>query len=348
MHRRVVRGEHVLDHRHLLRTRGLVFHGLQGVRIVRHFLQVFGALVARDIIVQTVVVRAQALDVVVRGFEHRVRDEHDGHAVAGFELGNFRTLFVQEVGRDVHRHLRVQRARAFLRCFLLQDAQHLQGAAFRVADDAHAVAARAGDVVAFGQGGAQALARELHQAKTADAADLDAGSVRADGVPEALLDFALVAGLFHVDEVDHDEAAQVAKAHLARDFLSGFNVGLHRRFFNVGAAGGAGGVDVHGDKGLRVVDHNGAARGKRHRARVGGLDLVLNLKAREKRRLFAIALHAAHHVGHDVRHELAGLLVDVVRVDENFADVGLEVVADRANDEVALFDDEKGRRVRAL
>ena len=96
-----------------------------------------------------------------------------------------------------------------------------------------------------------------------------------------------------------------------------------------------------------MVDHDGAARGQRHGARVGRFDLVLDLKAREKRRFFTVALDAGDHVGHDVRHELTGLIVDVVRVDENFADVGLEVVADGADDEVAFLNDEEGRGIGA-
>ena len=41
-------------------------------------------------------------------------------------------------------------------------------------------------------------------------------------------------------------------------------------------------------------------------------------------------------------HELARLLIDVVSVDQDFADVGLKVVADRANDEAAFLIDEEG------
>ena len=66
-----------------------------------------------------------------------------------------------------------------------------------------------------------------------------------------------------------------------------------------------------------------------HRAAVGRFDLLLDLEAREERDVVVVALDAVHHVGHDVRHELAGLLVDFVRIDEDFADFGLEVVADR-------------------
>ena len=69
---------------------------------------------------------------------------------------------------------------------------------------------------------AQALARQFHQAEARDLAELHAGAVVAQRVAQAVLDFALVLGALHVDEVDDDQAAQVAQAQLARDFVGGF------------------------------------------------------------------------------------------------------------------------------
>jgi hypothetical protein len=130
--------------------------------------------------------------------------------------------------------------------------------------------------------GLQALAAHFHQAELADGAELHAGAVLAQGVAQAVFHFAAVLGLFHVDEVDHDQAAQVAQAHLAGHFVGGFQVGAGRGFLDVAALDGAGRVHVHGDQGFGVVDHDGAARGQGHGARVGRLDLVLDLEAREQ------------------------------------------------------------------
>ena len=348
MHRGGFAFNDVLDHRNLLRTRGLVLLGLLRVRVVRLRLDLLDEVEARHVRLEALVVLTDALDVVVRRLEEGVRDEDDRDAVARLELGDVVALFVQEEGRHVNGHLSLDGARAFLHRLLLEDAQDLDGRGLGVADDADAVAARAGDVVAFGERGAQALARELHQAEAADLGDLHAGAVVADRVLEALLDGALVLGLGHVDEVDHDEAAQVAQTHLAGHFIGGFAVGAEGRVLDVGAAGGARRVDVDRDERLRVVDHDRAARGKRNRAGVGRLDLLLDLEAREERDVVAVALDAVHHVGHHVRHELAGLLVDLVGVDEDLADLGLEVVADRAHDEVGFLNDEEGRRIEAL
>jgi hypothetical protein len=96
-----------------------------------------------------------------------------------------------------------------------------------------------------------------------------------------------------------------------------------------------------GDESFRVVDDDGAARGQRHLPRVGGLDLVLDLKAREERDVVLVELHAMHGGRHHMAHELLRLLVDRFGVDQELADVRMEVVADRADDEARLLVDEE-------
>jgi hypothetical protein len=62
---------------------------------------------------------------------------------------------------------------------------------------------------------------------------------------------------------------------------------------SMSAPGWRAGVDVDGDQRLGVVDHDGAAGGQADLARVGRLDLVLDLEAREQRHVVVVALHAA-------------------------------------------------------
>ncbi|CUI79887.1 Uncharacterised protein [Achromobacter xylosoxidans] len=296
---------------------------------------------------QARIVVAQALDVVMRRFQVLVGDQHQVDLQAGFHLGDVGALFVQQVGRHVDRHLGVDRRGVFLHGFFLQQAQDVQGAGFGVADHAGAVAARAGDVRAFVQGRTQALARQFHQAEARDLAHLDAGAVEMEGVTQALFDGALVLAVFHVDEVDDDQAAQVAQAQLAGHFVGGFRVGPQGGFLDVGAAGRAGRVDVHGHQRFGVVDDDGAARGQLHRARVGRFDLVFDLEAREQRDVVAVALHALDVVRHHHAHERGGLVGDLVRVDQDLADLGREVIADGADDQAGFQVDQDGRGVVA-
>src|SRR5258707_12003111 len=75
---------------------------------------------------------------------------------------------------------------------------------------------------------------------------------------------------------------------------------------------------------------------------------MLDLEAREQRHVVAVALHPPDVVGHDVAHERHRLLEDRIGVDQDLADVGLEVVADGADDEAAFLVDQEGGRVEEL
>ena len=62
-----------------------------------------------------------------------------------------------------------------------------------------------------------------------DSADLDAGPVVLQAILEPLFDRPVVAVLLHVDEVDHDQAGEVAQPELPADFVRRFKIGLERR-----------------------------------------------------------------------------------------------------------------------
>jgi hypothetical protein len=136
--------------------------------------------------------------------------------------------------------------------------------------------------------GTQALARHFHQAELRDAAQLHAGTVELERVLQLVLDVALVLARRHVDEVDHHQAAKVAQAQLARDFLGRFQVGLERGFLDVAALGGARRVDVDRGQGFGLVDHQRAAGRQAHVALVGVLDLRFDLEAVEQRRVVGV------------------------------------------------------------
>jgi len=111
---------------------------------------------------------------------------------------------------------------------------------------------------------------------------------------------------------------------------------------DVAALDGARRVDVDGDQRLGVVDHDHAAGRQLHLAGVGRLDLVLDLEAAEQRRVVAVALDPGGVLGHHVRHELLGLVVDLVRVDQDVADVMVEVITDAADDQRRFLVDQEG------
>ena len=97
----------------------------------------------------------------------------------------------------------------------------------------------------------------------------------------------------HVDEVDDDQAADVADAQLAGDLVGRLEVGVERGGLDVAAARGARRVDVDRHQRLGVVDDDAAAGGQLHLVRVGRLDLALDLVAREQRDVVGVELELA-------------------------------------------------------
>ena len=61
-------------------------------------------------------------------------------------------------------------------------------------------------------------------------------------------------GSGHVDEVGDDNAAQIAQAQLARNGLSGFQVGFENRVFEIARTDISAGVHVHCGQGFGLVD----------------------------------------------------------------------------------------------
>src|SRR6185436_16862539 len=76
------------------------------------------------------------------------------------------------------------------------------------------------------------LARHLQKAEVTDAAYLDAGTVMAQRILEAVLHLAVVAPFLHVDEVDDDQPREVPELQLTGEFLGCFQVGLKRGFLD--------------------------------------------------------------------------------------------------------------------
>src|SRR5258706_3820001 len=343
-HRRRLRGGDALDYRLLALAFGF---GSLDARSLGLF-GALGELVARGHVLHLVqLVVLQALHLVVRRLEVGVGHQHEVHLQASLELLDLGALLVQQEGRNVDRYLHVHGAGVLFHRLFLDDAQDMQRRRFGAADEAGAAAARAVDVRSLFQRGLQPLAGKLHQAEARDLADLHAGAVVLERVAQAVLDFPLVALRLHVDEVDDDQAAEVAQAQLAGDLVGRLQVGAVGRLLDVAAFRRARRIDVDGDPRPGVVDDDRAAGGQSDAARIGALDLVLDLEAREERHVVAVQLHLADVARHHSLHERLRLLEDLLGVDQDLADVRLQVVTDRADHQARLEVDEE-RLLRLL
>ena len=76
-------------------------------------------------------------------------------------------------------------------------------------------------------------------------------------IAQTLFNFALIFCGLHVDEIDHDQSAQVSQSELSANFFSGLKVRSEGSLFDIGSTRRAGRVYVDCDECLGVVDHDG-------------------------------------------------------------------------------------------
>ena len=149
---------------------------------------------------------------------------------------------------------------------------------------------------------------------------------------------------FHVDEIDHDQAADVAQPQLPGDFLGGLQIGIAGGCFDVAAARAARRVDVDRDQRFGVVDDEAAAGRQGYLVRIRRFDLALDLIAREQRHRVLIELQLALRVRrHEPLHVLLRLLERFGLVNQAFADIVREIVAQAAGDRVAFLENQERR-----
>ena len=200
--------------------------------------------------------RLRTLQVVARRDEHR-------DAIGGLDGEQVVALLVENVEGDLAGAANREVLGLARDEVLLDRPQHGKAAGRDRADDAAALAMRAGARGSFEKARAQPLARHFEQAEVADVANLDARAVVLQRILQAALDVPVVALLLHVDEVDHDQAGQVTQTQLAGDLVGGLEVGLVGRVLDVVFARRLAGVDVDSDQRFGLVDHHVAARRQR-------------------------------------------------------------------------------------
>ena len=169
------------------------------------------------------------------------------------------------------------------------DAGRLAGRALLREDLARAV----GDV----------LAGHLDEAERRDLDDVRLRPVACELGVERVLDELAVLRVRHVDEVDDDDPADVAKPELAHDLADGLEVVLRDRVLEprvrrlAAAADESAGVDVDDGEGLGVVEDEVAARRQVDPARERRAHGLEHARLLEQRHLALVALDARGELG---------------------------------------------------
>ncbi|KAG1250365.1 hypothetical protein G6F65_018766 [Rhizopus arrhizus] len=207
--------------------------------------------------------------------------------------------------------------------------EDLVGHRFGGLDAAAATALRAGFRQLALQALDRALARHLHQAKRREVVDGGLGMVAGQRLFQRAQHLAAMLGIVHVDEVDDDDAAQVAQPQLPRHRLCGLQVGAEHRLFQVALAEERTGVDVDGGHRLGLVDHQVAPRFQRHLLVQRAADLILHPEHVEDRAVTGIQLQLFGQHRHVLGNEGLQLAEGLLRVHLHLVHMMLQEAASR-------------------
>ncbi len=122
---------------------------------------------------------------------------------------------------------------------------------------------------------------------------------------QGLDDLPAMLRLFHVDEIDDDDAAQIAQAQLPRDGHRRLEIGSENGLLEIPVPDEGAGIDVDGRHRLRLIDDQVAAGFQRHFAIQGLLDFLLDVMQFEYRARLDVKLDPRQNIGHESARELA-------------------------------------------
>src|SRR5205823_6407710 len=174
---------------------------------------------------------------------------------------------------------------------------------------------------------AGALAGHFHEPERREAHDVGLGAIRGQRPLEGAEHRAAVRLIAHVDEVDDDDAAEIAQPQLPRDAHRRLEVGAEDGLLEIAMTHIGAGVHVDGGHRFGLVDHQVAAGLQRHLAieRLG--DLLLDAVEVEYQPRAGVQFDERRRPGHEGGGELLHTLVLARRIDQHAAHAAAELIA---------------------
>ena len=174
-----------------------------------------------------------------------------------------------------------------------------------------------------------AFASHDHQTKVIEGEYLGRRLIAAQRFLQSLHYALAVAALFHVDQIEDDNSAEIAQANLACDFFDCFHVRARNRVFQAGRAAPdkLAGVHVDRNQGLGLVDNQVTAGAQPHARLDGFVDFALHAIGLQDRFVTRIEFDSLDHLGLHPVHKLDDALILVFGIDPDRGEVFGELIA---------------------
>ena len=188
------------------------------------------------------------------------------------------------------------------------------------------------------QTGTQALTGHLNQTQRSHLSHLMLGTVTAQALNQATQNQVTVRLKHHVNEVNDDNAANIAQTQLTDNLLSSFQVVLGDSLFQVAAATGElTGVHVHHSHGFGAVNHQRTTRRQVHLTVQCLRQLLVNAVVVEEVVVAVPLLQAGDQVRRHVRHVRLDGIPRVLALNDHRGEVLVEDVTYGLNHQVRLL-----------
>ena len=188
------------------------------------------------------------------------------------------------------------------------------------------------------QTGTQALTGHLNQTQRSHLSHLMLGTVTTQALNQATQNQVTVRLKHHVNEVNDDNAADIAQTQLTDNLLSSFQVVLGDSLFQVAAATGElTGVHVHHGHGFGAVNHQRTTRRQVHLTVQCLRQLLVNAVVVEEVVVAVPLLQAGDQVRRHVRHVRLDGIPRVLALNDHRGEVLVEDVTHGLNHQVGLL-----------
>ena len=188
------------------------------------------------------------------------------------------------------------------------------------------------------QAGTQALTGHLNQTQRSHLSHLMLGTVTTQALNQATQNQVTVRLKHHVNEVNDDNAADIAQTQLTDNLLSSFQVVLGDSLFQVAAATGElTGVHVHHGHGFGTVNHQRTTRRQVHLTVQCLRQLLVDAVVVEEVVIAVPLLQAGNQVRRHVRHVRLDGIPRVLALNDHRGEVLVEDVTHGLNHQVGLL-----------